>query len=198
MAKENFDRSKPHVNIGAPNTDVGFVFTDGTLQIVNIEDANGDGFVSVNLQPNHKALIADDGGPLAGHESTVSPDQFRWTAFAQPILETEDGTPLPLLTTIDLARVGDDVPDFQIGQTLQVSDGAIAEWAPLSVHDGTTLSSLIGDPLNRPTEYSGTARVVGFVDYLIPEPTSMLLMAATAVAAIGTRRGRRSTSRGSR
>lgn len=74
MAKENFDRSKPHVRITGTDADFGFVFADGSLQVIHYEDGNGDGFVAVNLEANHKALAVDDGS-LGSHETTLNLDR---------------------------------------------------------------------------------------------------------------------------
>jgi len=133
MAKENFDRSKPHVRITGTDADFGFVFADGSLQVIHYEDGNGDGFVAVNLEANHKALAVDDGS-LGSHE-----------------------------TTLNLDRVSaDPQPEFQIGQTVQVNDGTISEWSLLNVRDGTQLSALVADPLNVPPAYTGVGKGGGF------------------------------------
>lgn len=197
MAKETFDRSKPHVNVGssgaADDATIGFRDLAGTAETftrLDNEDGSDDGLVGVNLGPND-ALISfiDDAGYQVSLDTT-DPSQWSFTSINVPLFVTD--TDQPLLHQFDLAqfREGDlSFPTFAQGQVFSVSNGQISGAAGVIEIDSpaTDLTELI-DPTFSPVPYTGSARVAGFVEVNIPEPsTALLLLAATGVAILPRR-----------
>lgn len=192
MAKENFDRSKPHVNIGAsPSTDdatIGYLDQAGGVFFftrLDSEDGADDGLVRFSLGPSDVRVSYIDDAGLQVSLDTTDPSQWSFNKVNVPLFVTDNDQ--PLLHQFDLAayRSGDlSFPTFVPGQLVSVSGGQVNGAGGVMQIDAPAsgLTELI-DPAFTSAPYTGSARVAGFIEVNVPEPSAaLLLLAATGVA----------------
>lgn len=192
MAKENFDRSKPHLNIGvSPSTDSGSIdFRDTTSSLVQqysvLDNADGrdDGLASINIGPADLIICHQTDGGSQFCVDTTNQAAWQWSPFRLPIFQTDQG--VPLLVSFDLADVLN-APNFVMNQSVGVRAGQIGEWSILSLTETASTTQLASESPPTPTAFEGTALVVGFAEFAIPTPTSFMMIIATG-AVLLTRR----------
>lgn len=196
MAKETFVRSKPHVNIGtvggssgSASADFGFLTDAGAISVIDYEDDNGDGLVTANLGDHTATLcIAPGGASRVCVDARPPSGGFAWSTFRLPLFDTGGPGPAALLATIDLAQVGANPPSFEIGRTFAVMDGRIGAWPELAIRESAPLSAILADPFQPPPTHTGSARVVGFAEFVVPEPATAMLFAVASVGLLVRRR----------
>ena len=195
MAKETFDRSKPHVNIGTQaatdGVDLAVVQLPGggtTIQILDGDDGTEDDNVSVPIGEQDQLICHIDDAGLQFCLDTTMREQWDWDSFRLPLFV--DGNGDPLLVQVKLHEVDGGLADFAMDDRASVVDGTIDPNSPMELAGpAADLEAFVGS--FTPAAYTGDARVAGFVEVNVPEPTSALLILAAGAALVGRRLGRR-------
>jgi len=195
MAKETFDRSKPHIKV----SDIG---KSGTAEIDFVEVAGGsprldshtvndgddgmlDAIASFMIGGDDTLICHQTGAGVQFCVDTSSQSTWKWDNFAMPLLQTDTGA--PLLVLLDLNDVNGNLPisSLDIGSTVPVSNGQTSIGIEVDHAVTGDLPGGVNPPPRDP--YDGDATVVGFVQFNIPEPTSVMFMLAAGAALLKRR-----------